>query len=162
MTIRTRLILMLSVPLLALVVVGAFGFRSQSIAAERNEEARQTADNVILVDQIGRSLGTERIFLAEPSVDPDRRAVETETDRLLNLASQSSIQSVADVGNTILDFRVEMRTTEDTALAFARYDEALEEVNEFFDDIELTGFEPDSIALLKGLQQSRILSLIHI
>ena len=156
MTIRTRLILMLSVPLLALVIVGAFGFRSQSIDAERNEEARQTADNVILVDQIGRSLGTERIFLAEPSVDPDRRAVETETDRLLNLASRSSIQSVADVGNTILDFRVEMRTTDDTALAFARYDEALEEVNEFFDDIELTGFEPDSIALLKGLQQSRI------
>ena len=94
MSIRNRLVLMLTVPLLALVVVAAVGFSQLNAGAERLEDAQETFEETVLVDAIGRNIGLERLGFV--SGFPGDQQVD------LSEATDSSIDRATSIGTSEL------------------------------------------------------------
>lgn len=65
MNIRTKLILMLALPLLALAVVGAVGFRSQSAVANTATESQEDDAVVQSFNRAIKAIGAERLAIAQ-------------------------------------------------------------------------------------------------
>ena len=153
MTIRNRLILMLTVPLVALVLVAAFGFAQLSSDSELLEDAQATAEDAILADRVGRAIGTERLGFEAGFSGSDLSTLTDATDAAIAAAASES-GDLGALGELTLA-NVEAARASDGGLRLQEYNAAIEQINEFTDAQSIRGFSPDGVSVLKGLQQAR-------
>ena len=132
MSIRNRLVLMLTVPLLALVLVAAVGFSQLNAGAERLEDAQETFEETVLVDAIGRNIGLERLGFV--SGFPGDQQVD------LSEATDSSIDRATSIGTSELATLAEsLQATVDQArmsgadVRLEQYLSALDSIDNFID-----------------------------
>jgi|GEM_PF-1428771 len=153
MTIRNRLILMLTVPLVALVLVAAFGFAQLSSDSELLEDAQATAEDAILADRVGRAIGTERLGFEAGFSGADLSILTDATDAAIAAAASES-GDLGALGELTLA-NIEAARVSDGGLRLQEYNVAIEQINEFTDAQSIRGFSPDGVSVLKGLQQAR-------
>ena len=153
MTIRNRLILMLTVPLVALVLVAAFGFAQLSSDSELLEDAQATAEDAILADRVGRAIGTERLGFEAGFSGSDLSILTDATDAAIAAAASES-GDLGALGELTLA-NVEVARASDGGVRLQEYNAAIEQINEFTDAQSIRGFSPDGVSVLKGLQQAR-------
>ena len=154
MTIKNKLILMLAIPLLALAVVSAVGFREQSSLAETNEDAQINAQSIVMLDELAGQIGTERLSLAageSPStVYPVARATDAMIDEIVRSGNSEAAQVAAAVDELIPAVRA-FQTSE----LFAGYEKALELIDASNARQSLVGFTPDGVITVQSLAIAR-------
>ncbi len=82
MRIRSKLVALIAVPLIALAFIALVGFRGQSIAIEKAEDASEAVDVNTLIDMAVLAIGDERLLLSGADVGR-LSTVQEETDRAL-------------------------------------------------------------------------------
>lgn len=155
MTIRDRLILMLTVPLLALVLVAAFGFSQLSAESEDHEDARETTIETTLVDRIGRNIGSERLGFVSGVSASALAEFEEATDASIEAAVSIGSAEVAGLAEAVQTAVVESRTGS-SSQRLEQYRGALDLVDGFTDSRSRAGFSPDAISVFDGLRGARV------
>ena len=90
MSIRAKLILMLAIPLAALALVGALGFRSQS-STSRTASAALESDMVVqTINRAIKALGAERLTLVLGTGIAELAELRQETTETLNAAGRAA------------------------------------------------------------------------
>ena len=155
MSIRNRLVLMLTVPLLALVLVAAVGFSQLNAGAERLEDAQETFEETVLVDAIGRNIGLERLgfvsgFPGDQQVDLSE-ATDSSIDRAISIGT-SELATLAES----LQATVDQARMSGTDVRLEQYLSALDSIDNFIDGRSTVGFSVDGVPVVQGLQQARV------
>ena len=154
MTIRNRLILMLTVPLVALVLVAAFGFANLSADSELLEDAQSTAEDAILADRMGRAVGAERLGFEAGFPVEEFSEIADAADAAIAASSNGSAElgALAEITQANLD--AARSSSGETRLL--EYGVALDEIDDFTSGLSIRGFSPDGVAVLQGLGQARL------
>lgn len=155
MSIRNRLVLMLTVPLLALVLVAAFGFSQLSADAERLEDAQQTFEESFLADIIGRNIGDERLSFVSAPGTPELIELTEQTDNSINVAIGSGTPAVASLAEEVQSI-LEPARNSGADVRMGEYIVALDLIDDFLDGRSIAGFSPDGVPVLKGLHDARV------
>ena len=154
MTIRNRLILMLTVPLVALVLVAAFGFAQLSADSEQLEDAQDSATESILADRIGRAIGTERLGFEAGFAGADLSELVDATDATIAAAAGESAE-LADLAQ-LTEGNLDVARAATGSARLQEYRVALNDIDSFVDSRPITGFSTDGVTTVRGLQQARV------
>ena len=154
MTIRNRLILMLAVPLVALVLVAAFGFAQLSADSEQLEDAQDSATESILADRIGRAIGTERLGFEAGFAGADLSELVDATDATIAAAAGESAE-LADLAQ-LTEGNLDNARAATGSARLQEYRVALNDIDSFVDSRPITGFSTDGVTTVRGLQQARV------
>lgn len=108
MRIRNKLILMLAIPLAALALVGALGFRDQSSTAQQVSSALRSDGVVQSLNLSIKAIGVERLAYVSntigPEVDELRQATDGELAQTQELAAAEGLPGVqAAASNAVAD-----------------------------------------------------------
>ena len=154
MSIRNRLILMLTVPLVALVLVAAFGFAQLSADSELLEDAEVTTQDAILADTLGRAIGTERLGFEAGFSGAQLSVLTDATDAAIENATTGTTEltALAELAQATVDTA---RSTTGT-LQIQEYGIALDQIDDFINTRSLNGFSTDGVSVILGLQQARV------
>ena len=158
MTIKNKLILMLSIPLIALAIVSAVGFREQSALAEISEDAQANAESIVLLDRLASQLGIERLDLASGSAPSAVYVIAQESDALIEEIRLSGNAEAAAVANAVDEIIPPVRAVPTPELLNA-YVDALEVIEISNANKSLVGFTPDGVISVQALQLAREASL---
>ncbi len=137
MTIRTKILLMLTLPLLALAVVGAVGFRDQSQDQEAIEDAEVASERLSALEQLSLAVAQERLVSTAP-VGGAILEAQGVTDAAL---ADPQIDGEATFASDI----ARARSSIDDDRAIARYTQILWDIDGVLDDVPTAGFSPDAI-----------------
>ena len=168
MNIRTKLILMLAIPIAALVLIAGVGFRDQSAEAERNEDTAEIAGTIIDLESIALEVADERLALVFSRLDPtsmsqsDLQDAITQTDaEIAAVAAGRSVLSGATgrptVSDEVLDPLIVTLTQARTAGStdgLPLYSEVLSDIAELVGNQPLTGFSADSLLAVQSIQSA--------
>ena len=154
MTIRNRLILMLTVPLVALVLVAAFGFAQLSADSEQLEDAQDSATESILADRIGRAIGTERLGFEAGFAGADLSELVDATDATIAAAAGESAE-LAELAQ-LTEGNLDIARAATGSARLQEYRVALNDIDSFVDSRPITGFSTDGVTTVRGLQQARV------
>ncbi len=155
MTIRNRLILLLAVPLVALVVVGAFGFAQQSRDSELHEVAQESMESVIALDELGRAIGIERLEYASGLGGARLQDIREATDTVRNeVQATADAEIVATADEVERDLRAARQSPR--TLALELYEEALGEIDTAITNASAAGYSPDALTAVRGLARARV------
>lgn len=155
MSIRNKLVLMLTVPLLALVLISAFGFSQLNADAEVFEDAQRTFEETILVDAIGRNIGVERLGFVSGFPSDQLDGMTNATDSALDRAIRVGTADVASVAESVQTTLNGARTG-GADVRLEEYVVALDAIDEFIGDRSTLGFSVDGVPVIQGLQQARV------
>ncbi|MGH1502933.1 MAG: ATP-binding protein [Acidimicrobiales bacterium] len=124
MRIRSKLLLLLVVPLLAVTVAAAAGFRAQSAASEQSETAIETARRVDVVHRAAAAIVTEQLVAAgAPGLDPVELAATTD-QALADLAEHARVTfdtELTEVAAEVEAMIAEARSSTDPQQGMQRY-----------------------------------------
>lgn len=94
MRIRSKLVTLIAVPLIALMLIGAVGFARQSRTIEVAEESSAAARDAGLVEKARLAIGNERIVLASGAGGGEIKAARVATDEAV-AALQGQVDSLS-------------------------------------------------------------------
>ena len=156
MNIRTKLIVMLAVPLLALAVVAAVGIRSQNTQGEINEDALESVETIANLDELWTRIADER--LAVLSAEEGENADLTELIEATNATKDRIERAGDDRGWTVAALAAEALPEDRgqaSTTAFAAYSDALDVLEEGIADQALTGLDADAVLTAVAMTDAR-------
>ncbi len=166
MNIRNKLILMLAIPITALVLLAALGFRTQSAQAEKNEDAQAIADSFVETQQLALDIADERlahIQLSLAAADPAQQAtmpalateleaqVAVVNDQLASLSASGDPISEPIATNVISI----LGTARNAETSRSIYNDAILEIDDALNEIPLAGFGADSVLAVQSIRDAR-------
>ena len=164
MKIRTKLILMLAIPIAALAFIAFAGFRDASAEAEINEDAGEIADAIIGLENLAFRVADERLVvarqgIAESTGSGDSGQLAEEFDAAVE-ATDTQLASVEGLGDLFAGANVSgqiasARSGATTAANLDSYSEALGEIEAAVERQPLTGFGADAVLAVDGLRDAR-------
>ena len=157
MNIRTKLILMLAVPLLALAVVAALGFRTQNTESEINEDAQDSVETIANLDELWQNLAAERLaVLGEGSGgDADFTELTDTTNATLDaIAAGGDARGWTAAGLAIEALPAD-RGSDGSIEAFDQYSNALDILEEEIAEQSLAGLESNSVLTIVAMEEAR-------
>lgn len=156
MNIRTKLIVMMAVPLIALALVAVVGFRSQNTQSEVNEDAFQSVETIVNLDQLWIDIAIERI-----GVLTDDGAVAMDHDFHIAATNDTAARIVeagdrfgAEVAAEAVEALPEVRG-ENVREALADYSAALDVVEQGIATQQLNGLDSDAVLTAVAMQEAR-------
>ena len=168
MNIRTKLILMLAIPIAALVLIAGVGFRDQSAQAERNEDITETAETIVELESLALRVADERLATLLVDFEPGAASqdafanaiVATDAEIEAVQASRSDVSApvAASVADTVVTARSSVGGDSMSGDSLQLYTEALEEISEVTNNQSLTGFNTDSLLSVQAIQRAREVS----
>ena len=164
MNIRTKLIVMLAVPIAALAIVAIVGFRSQNIDSDANDTAAAWTETLVTLDGLWLDIAEERIAVLGNATNAQSQALIEETNATIDAIEVSGDVAAWDVAaevelqlplirNASLVSPAEQSAAE---TVLDQYEEALIAIEEGIDQIPLDGFSADSVLVTSGLQSARL------
>ncbi|MEM7096519.1 MAG: ATP-binding protein [Actinomycetota bacterium] len=165
MSIRNKLIFILAIPLAALALVGALGFRGQSTDALRAAEAIDTNEVTEALNDAVGALGMERLALVDPSnpvldaaAEESASTVPEVTDiRLAEAAAVARLHGIAEVEDAVVGVAADLqdaRTAETAHLQVVALSELAAALRSARAEI------PDALPTANSLSEVRALNLI--
>ena len=158
MNIRSRLIVMMAVPLLALAVVALVGIRNQNQQSERNEDAQVAVDTISNLDDLWISIANERLAVFSGGEGADE-LIEITDATFSRIESQGDFAgwTVAAVAqDELLENRGEL-----TPEAFDAYFAALDAIEFGLAEQPLDGFDADSVLTVVAMDDARTASRLQ-
>ncbi len=169
MNIRNKLILMLAIPISALVLMAAVGFRAQSAQAEENEDAAQIAASVNQLQDLALDVADERLASVRLALTASDPALASQAPFLAEQVEESvartnaeilSIQEGGDpisapIAESVLATIQPARGFDVTGESLSLYGEALQEINSAIEGQPLTGFSADAVLSVQSIQDAR-------
>lgn len=111
MRIRSKLLLLLAVPLIAVTLAAALGFRSQSVASERAEAAAEAVGTAGVIHDAASAITVERAAALNAPMDGTLTELRERTDaRLDELSANASLLGLADLEAVVVEARSELTT----------------------------------------------------
>lgn len=172
MKIRTKLILMLALPVIALAAIAFAGFRDQSALALENDKAAEIGDAIIGLEDVALAAADER--LATVQIDLATADGGTAPSALLDArdaAMAVTDQELADarafavpLGDTFTSEVAEIETLILTARAagdFDQYSAGLDLLDEVVRKKPLAGFSSDAVRAVDAIQTARQITNLH-
>ena len=154
MTIRSKLILMLAIPLAALGLVSLFGFLAQNAQAEVNNAAQVVAESIVALDELAVQIADERLTVASGATrnEIDERIEATNTAAAL-LGEQSNELSGPAARQVLLTLGSERGAP--TPDVLDRYERSLRIIDETISAEPLAGFSADAVVAVNALKDVR-------
>ncbi len=103
MRIRSKLLLLLTVPLLAITLAAGVGFRSQSAASERAEAAEESVDRTASVHTALGAITVERLVVLGADIAPRNEAQDATDAALQGLTDLAAASRNEELANAAID-----------------------------------------------------------
>ncbi len=137
MTIRTKILLMLTLPLLALAVVGAIGFRDQSQDQEMIEDAQIYTEQLHDLEALSLAVGHERLVVASGDGLTAQTAAQQDTD--------AALTALADPDGSWADQLAILRPMSNPSRQVDAYTQLLWDLDVAIQAVPTTGLGSDSV-----------------
>ena len=167
MNIRTKLILMLAIPIVALAVVAFIGFRNQNIDGEANRAAAESIETIATLDRLWLSIADERVAVLGDATNAESQEFIATTELLfeeIEAAGNEAAWAVAAIAQqelpSIRNASLVAPTGEAASLTvLGEYTNALVVIEEGIEEIPLDGLSVDAALTASGLEAGRLATL---